>query len=160
MMCPSFDLSLVGYCHSCQHVNADKLSVDARRDRRALVASLRNKLIPTGTTTKFIMRSTISVMALTTAGSTVSLAKGASKKFSTIIPSTPPAASAVASCSARSITALRLPPQRAEVGKGNRWTTPIIGFDVLKVWVKFTKIYLNAPPVLFFPVPRPLENCI
>ena len=85
-----------------------------------LRASLRNTLTPIGTVTIPLRRSTIRVIALTTAGSTLSLVKGASKKFSTIMPSTPPAARAVASCSARAITAFRLPPQRGEVGKGNR----------------------------------------
>ena len=54
------------------------------------------------------------------------------------MPSTPPDAKAVASCSARAIAAFRLPPQRHDVGSGNKCTTPIIGFGVLNIWFKST----------------------
>ena len=76
--------------------------------------------MPIGTEINSIKRETTVVIALTTAGSTWLFGNGASKKFSTIMPFTPPETSATASCSARSIIALRLPPQRAEVGRGNK----------------------------------------
>ncbi len=41
-----------------------------------------------------------------------------------MIPFTPPAANAAASCSARSITALRLPPQPQDVGRAKEMDHP------------------------------------
>jgi hypothetical protein len=55
-----------------------------------------------------------------------------------MIPFAPPEASAVASCSALPIIALRFPPQRGEVGKGCKCTTPIMGFGVLNICFKST----------------------
>ena len=87
---------------------------------RADKASVRSILTPTGRGVTRQTRSTARVMAATVSGSTRPMRKGASPKFSTIMPLAPPSVRVAASRSACSSTTDRSPPHRGEPGRGGR----------------------------------------
>src|SRR5690606_2552707 len=94
----------------------------------AAQASLRRQLIASGRPVAArTSRATIARVATTSGGtgsSRVPLWNGASPKFSTTMPSTPPSASARASRRAAAMMASTSGLPRADDGHGRRWTTP------------------------------------
>ena len=124
----ALDEALVGHGRSDPDVDPHKLRIGDVGDRKRRSRIIAQNMTPSGRSVAWRTASTARVIAATVCGGTLSLANGASKKFSTMTADAPPASSARASATARSIAgSMPLPESPGLPGRGARCTIPIRG---------------------------------